>query len=85
MKEFTYTITHPNGIHGRPAAALVTAAKALDSTVTVRRGDREAEASRLMALMTLGVAEGDTVAVRIEGGNEEAALKAMEDFFAENL
>ena len=85
MKEFTYTITHPNGIHGRPAAALVTAARALDSTVTLRRGDREAEATRLMALMTLGAGEGDTVTVRVEGGDEEKALGAMEAFFAETL
>ena len=85
MKEFTYTITHPHGIHGRPAAALVTAAKALDGAVTVCKGDRQADACRMMALMTLGAAQGDTVTVRLEGGDEEGALRAMEEFFAQNL
>ena len=35
MKEFTYTITDPVGIHARPAGLLVKAVKALDSTVTI--------------------------------------------------
>ena len=35
MKQFTYTITDPSGIHARPAGMLAKAAKALDSTVTI--------------------------------------------------
>ena len=37
MKQFTYTITNPIGIHARPAGLLVKAAKACPSTVTVVR------------------------------------------------
>ena len=85
MKEFVYTITHANGLHGRPAAALVTAAKALDSAVTVYKGEKGAGADRLVALMTLGATRGDTVTVRIEGGNEQKALQVMKDFFLQNL
>ena len=33
----------------------------------------------------LGVKGGDTVTVTVEGGNEEASLQAMEQFFRENL
>lgn len=83
MKEFTYTVTRPNGLHGRPAADLVTAVQTVDSAVTVRKGDRCVGADRLMALMTLGVAQGDTVT--IEGGDEERALAAMQAYFAEHL
>ncbi len=85
MKEFTYTITRPNGLHGRPAADLVTAAQTLDSTVTIRKGDRCVGADRLMALMTLGAVQGDTVTVTIEGGDEEKALAHMRAYFAEHL
>ena len=46
MKQFTYTITNPIGIHARPAGLLVKAAKACPSTVTVVRTDgRSAPAS----------------------------------------
>ena len=86
MKQFQYVITDPVGIHARPAGLLVKAAKALDSTVTVEKvGGKSSAATKLMAVMGLGVKGGDTVTVTVEGGNEEASLKAMEQFFRENL
>lgn len=85
MREFTYTLTHPNGLHGRPAMELADFARTLDSAVTVRRGDRAAPADHLMALMLLGASRGDEVAVRVEGGGEEQNLAALEDFFRANL
>ena len=36
MKEFTYTITDPEGIHARPAGELVKAAKAFESALPFR-------------------------------------------------
>ena len=86
MKQFTYTITDPVGIHARPAGLLVKAAKALDSTVTIStQAGKSAGAAKLMALMGLGIKQGDTVSVSIEGGDEEANAAAMEQFFKENL
>ena len=86
MKQFQYVITAPIGIHARPAGLLVKAAKALDSTVTVEKvGGKSTVATKLMAVMGLGVKGGDTVTVMVEGGNEEASLQVMEQFFKENL
>ena len=86
MKQFQYVITDPVGIHARPAGLLVKAAKALDSTVTVEKvGGKSSAATKLMAVMGLGVKGGDTVTVTVEGGNEKASLQAMEQFFRENL
>ena len=86
MKQFQYVITDPVGIHARPAGLLVKAAKALDSTVTVEKvGGKSSAATKLMAVMGLGVKGGDTVTVTVEGGDEEASLRAMEQFFRENL
>lgn len=85
MKEFTYTITNPSGLHGRPAADLVTQAQTMDSAVTIRKGDKCVGADRLMALMTLGAAQGDTVTVIVEGGDEEKALEQLRNYFTQNL
>ena len=86
MKQFQYTIKDPVGIHARPAGLLVKAAKELDSTVTISNASgKSAAATKLMALMGLGIKGGDTVTVVVEGGNEEAGLAAMERFFEENL
>lgn len=86
MKQFTYTITDPVGIHARPAGLLVKAAKGLDSAVTIAREDgKSAAAAKLMALMGLGIKQGDTVSVTLEGGNEDANAQTLEQFFQENL
>ena len=85
MRQFQYTITDPVGIHARPAGLLVKAAKALDSTVTVEKDGKSAAATKLMALMGLGIKGGDTVTVSVEGGDEQASLTAAEQFFRDNL
>ena len=72
MKSFEYTITDPVGIHARPAGVLVKEIKNYsDSVVTVIKGDKSAEATKLMKLMGMGIKQGDTVTVTVEGGNEE--------------
>lgn len=86
MKEFTYTITDPLGIHARPAGLLAKTAKGFgDTTVTVTKGGTTVKASQLMKLMSLGVKQGDAVTVAAEGPAEDAAIAAMEKFFQENL
>lgn len=86
MRQFTYTIQDKVGIHARPAGPLAKAAKALDSVVTIEKADgRSAAATKLMAVMGLGVKCGDTVTVKIEGGNEGDSLLEMESFFKQNL
>ena len=87
MKEFQYTITDPIGVHARPAGMLAKAAKGLDSTITIAKADgsKSAAATKLMAIMGMGIKSGETVKVTVEGGNEEANCAAMEQFFKENL
>ena len=84
MKQFTYTITDPVGVHARPAGLLAKAAKALDSTVTVTKADgsKSAAATKLMAIMGMGIKTGETVTVTVEGGSEEANAAAMEQFLS---
>ena len=86
MKQFTYIIQDNVGIHARPAGLLAKAAKALDSVVTVEKADgKSAAATKLMAVMGLGVKCGDMVTVKVEGGDEVANAAVLEAFFKENL
>lgn len=86
MKQFTYTVTDPVGIHARPAGLLVKAIKALDSTVTITKTDgKSAGGTKLMALMGLGIKQGDTIAITVDGGNEDANVASLEQFFKDNL
>ena len=86
MEKFEYTITDPVGIHARPAGLLVKAAKELDSEVIIEKiGGKSAAATKLMAIMGLGIKQGDTVVVNVEGGNESANASFLEKFFKDNL
>ena len=86
MKQFTYTITDPLGIHARPAGLLAKAAKAFaDTTVTVTKDGTTVKATQLMKLMSLTVKQGNEVTVAAEGPAEDEAIAAMEEFFKANL
>lgn len=85
MRTFTYTIKDELGIHARPAGMLAKTAKALDSEITITKGEKTVGATKLMALMGLGVKYGDTITVTANGGNEDAALEEMKSFLEANL
>lgn len=85
MKTFTYTIKDELGIHARPAGLLAKTAKALDSEITISKGDKSVGAAKLIALMGLGVKCGDTITVTISGGDEEASENTMREFLENNL
>lgn len=85
MKTFSYTITDEIGIHARPAGLLVKEAKKYNSIITVSVGDKQADATKLMALMSLGVKNGQTVEVSVEGDDESIAFENVMIFFRENL
>ena len=84
MKSFEYTITDPVGIHARPAGVLVKEIKKYASAVTVTKGEKSVNALKLMALMGMGIKQGDTVKVTVEGADEDTAA-AIEAFFKANL
>ena len=63
MKSFNYTITDEVGIHARPAGTLAKKVKEYASTVVIAKGEKSAQAQKLMAVMSLGVKKGETVTV----------------------
>lgn len=82
MKSFDYTITDPVGIHARPAGILVKEIKNYAGVaVSVTKGDKTVNALKLMALMGMGIKQGDTVTVSVEGENEEDVAAKIEEFF----
>lgn len=85
MKQFAYVITDPVGIHARPAGMLFKEAKQFSSKIMLQKGEKSADATRMMSVMGLGVKCGDTLSVSIEGADEDAAAGAMQAFFQANL
>ena len=85
MKNFSYVIKDEIGIHARPAGLLVKEAKKYASKVVIKANGKSAEATRLMAIMGMGVKCGQTVEVEVTGDDEDAAFEGMKAFFEENL
>lgn len=85
MKSFVYTVKDEIGIHARPAGLLAKKAKEFESEITVEKDGKKVIATKLMALMGMGVKCGDTVTVTAEGSDEDKAIKEMEEFFSKNL
>ncbi|MDE6054784.1 MAG: HPr family phosphocarrier protein [Lachnospiraceae bacterium] len=85
MQKFSYVIKDEVGIHARPAGLLVKEAKKYESTITIVKDAKSAAATKLMAVMGLGVKCGDTVDVEVEGSDEETACAKIKEFFEANL
>lgn len=85
MKTITYTIKDELGIHARPAGMLAKTAKGFSSEITIEKDGKSVNATKLMMLMGLGVKCGDTITVTVNGDDEDAAAKAMEEFLSANL
>lgn len=85
MKTFEYAIKDELGIHARPAGILVKEAKNYESKIKITKGQKTAEATRLMAIMGMAVKNGDTVTVSIEGPDEDQAFEGIKAFFESNL
>lgn len=85
MKSFQYEIKDEVGIHARPAGLLVKEAKKYESKITISLDNKSAEATKLMALMGLGVKCGQTVEVSVEGTDEDVACESIRAFFESNL
>ncbi len=85
MKNFNYTITDEIGIHARPAGLLAKEAKKYCSKITINVDGKSAEATKLMALMQLGVKCGQTIEVTVEGEDEAIAVEEIKAFFEQNL
>lgn len=85
MKKLEYVIKDEVGIHARPAGLLVKEAKKYESKITISKDGKSAEATKLMAVMGLGVKCGQSVEVAVEGADEDAAYEGIKAFFEANL
>ncbi|MDC7288185.1 HPr family phosphocarrier protein [Blautia schinkii] len=85
MKKFEYVIKDEIGIHARPAGLLVKESKKYESKIAIFKDGKKAEATKLMAVMGLGVKCGNTIKVEVEGADEDRAFEAVKTFFETNL
>lgn len=85
MKKFEYVIKDKLGIHARPAGMLAKEAKKYQSKIVLEKEGKKAEATKLMAVMGLGIKCGDMIQVEISGEDENEVCTSVKEFFEMNL
>ena len=78
MPEITLTVHHKAGLHARPAALFVQAARQFNCAVKVTHGEKEANAKSILSVLALGVDQGAVIAIHAEGEDAGQALEALE-------
>lgn len=85
MQERTFTITADTGVHARPATLLVNKAGQFESEVEVSYNDKSVNLKSIMGVMSLGIPKGAEIKVTANGGDEEDAIKGVEEVMKEHL
>jgi phosphocarrier protein HPr len=80
-----YTILAPEGIHARPATALVRLVKKFKSGISLKKDDKTIQLNSMLNILALSTKGGDVVSVLIEGEDEIEAASAVDVFFNEQL
>jgi phosphocarrier protein HPr len=79
-----YIITGAEGMHARPATALVRLVKNFKSVVSLKKGDKTVRLNSLLNILSLMIKGGDTISIIVEGEDEAGAAAAIDLFFNEH-
>ena len=76
MAQRETTVGPEEGIHGRPAARILKAAKGFSSQIVLVKGDREVNAKSIIKI-TGFARKGEKVTIRADGEDAEQAVETL--------
>ncbi len=82
------TVSHPSGLHARPAAKFVRTAATFPCDINVSNlttGSAAVNAKSILSVLTLGVNQGHRIQVGASGDSAEAALAALRQLVESNF
>ena len=77
MVERSVQILNKNGLHARPAAAIVRVSGQFGSEITIVRDGMEVNGKSIMGVMMLAAECGATIVLRADGVDADAAVEAL--------
>lgn len=80
MTETTLTVTHPIGLHARPAATFYRKVRQYKSRITIQNLSRPETAEvpiSTISLVQIAVKQGHAIRIRAEGEDEAEAVAAL--------
>jgi len=81
MTEQTVKITNRAGIHARPAAVIVQAAKDFKANIYFEKGTDRINAKSIMGILTLAAVYGADLKIIAEGEDEKKAVETLAHLF----
>ncbi len=77
--EVQLQLTNPIGLHARPASLFVQTAGRFQARIQVLGRGREADATSIMGVLSLGAQQGDTITIRASGADAVAAIEGLSE------
>lgn len=72
----------PDGLHARPAALLVRAAKTYANAIAIVYGSKRANAKSIIEVMALGVPSGASIDLEVDGDDAASVLQDLKDYLS---
>ena len=77
MLEKKVTIINRLGLHARAAAKFVKLANRFKASVKIEKDGVLIDGKSILGILTLAAVQGTTITLKIDGADEESALKAL--------
>lgn len=77
----TVTVRNPQGLHARPADMLVRLANQFESKILIGIEGEVVDCKSILALLTLGAAQGTELSLSAEGADAADALQSISELF----
>jgi phosphotransferase system HPr (HPr) family protein len=85
MTQVSVVLKNETGLHARPASQFTKEAAKYKSKVTIKKGNKEIDAKRILSVLSLGVNKDDILIITGEGEDEEQAVAALKQLIDNNF
>jgi phosphocarrier protein len=85
MIEQSATIQNEQGIHCRPSALILNAIQGFEGDISIQADDQLVPLKSVLDLMSLGLEQGRTITIRVDGGDEESMCQRLVELFETNF
>jgi phosphocarrier protein len=79
------SVVNKLGIHARPASMIVQTAMKFEARITLEKDGLSADAKSIMSVMMLAASHNSTVTIKADGTDEQQAVEAIAELFAQKF
>ena len=85
MPQIELKVTHPTGLHARPASVFVQKANQFKCEIVVTYGARTVNAKSIIGILSLGADQGAVIQITAEGEDADDALLDIKTLVENNF